>query len=79
MQFPSLNTPADVHSTLTCNEQNCGLENEWQPLKQINYASAKLLAHVHRAGLVLRAGHTPPYGMCKNGHDLGGGGAEVHP
>lgn len=70
MQFPSLNTPADVHLTLTSavHWAKCGLENEWQPLKQINYASTKLLAHVHRAGLALRAGHTPPYGVCKNGH-----------
>lgn len=71
--FPALNTPADIHLTLTSAVQwtKCGLENEWQPLKQINYASTKLLAHVYRPGLALRAGHTPPYGMRKNGHGLG--------
>lgn len=69
----SLNMPTDTHFTLTSavRRTKCGLENEWQPLKIINYASAKLLAHVHRAGLALRAGHTPPYGMCKNGHRSG--------
>lgn len=69
----SLNMPTDTHFTLTSAVRwtKCGLENEWQPLKIINYASAKLLAHVHRAGLALRVGHTPPYGMCKNGHRLG--------
>lgn len=77
MQFPSLNTPADIQLTVTSTVQwaKCG-----QPLKQINYASTKLLAHVHRAGLALRARHTLPYGMCKNGHGFGKeGGAEVHP
>lgn len=69
----SLNVPTDTHFTSTSAVRwtKCGEENEWQPLKQINYASTKLLAHVHRARLALRAGHTLPYGMCKNGHRLG--------